>query len=67
MFAFGPQFFLLALTASIASAGIVKRDGFEDGQPINDAKGLGGPILGILRRAQLDLRSATNDSYRGNQ
>jgi hypothetical protein len=52
------SFSVALLSTSAAFAAVVKRDsGFPSGQPI-DAKGKGGPILGMLRkRTPRDVRA----------
>jgi len=48
---------LCAAFAAISSAGLVKRDTFTDGQPIDPTTGKGAPLLGMYNNPHLYFSS----------
>jgi len=53
---------LLTAFAAIASAGLVKRDTFTDGQPIDPTTGKGAPLLGMSNNIHFYPRTLLNNN-----
>lgn len=59
------HFHKFSLFSLASAATVLKRDGFSDGEPINDVTGKGAPIIGIGPCYLLDQIRITNLLHQG--